>query len=137
MYSYLNIVYFQACVQHVFSSLFHDFTDNFSTALIELVETQCQPITTDDLSTILLKDAIYNAIGLSSLDLYEHVMSNSIFYERKKVLKKCDRFKINDVHLGQLRAVAKNFAHPRTQINRRELQNFTKADILANRRMDR
>ncbi|KAK2588464.1 hypothetical protein KPH14_004450 [Odynerus spinipes] len=63
----------RACTQFVFLAIFHQFKDVCASVLVDLMQTHHQPVDPNDLHAILLKDAVYNAVGLAAFDLYDEV----------------------------------------------------------------
>lgn len=62
------------CTESVFLAFFHEYRDILAPELVRLLAmTQQQPTDPNDLATVLRKDAIYNAVGLAALDLYDEV----------------------------------------------------------------
>ncbi|XP_011502354.1 PREDICTED: importin-11 isoform X2 [Ceratosolen solmsi marchali] len=61
------------CTESVFLALLHQFKDIFSNVLVELMQKHYQPVHPNDFRGILLKDAVYNAVGLAGFDLYDEV----------------------------------------------------------------
>ena len=57
----------------MFLEILHHFKDILSNVLVELMKRHHQPIDPNDLHGILVKDAIYNAVGLAGFDLYDEV----------------------------------------------------------------
>ncbi|KAF7386417.1 importin-11 isoform X1 [Vespula maculifrons] len=63
----------RACTQLVFLAIFHQFKDVLASVLVDLIQKHHQPVEPSDLHAILLKDAVYNAVGLAAFDLYDEV----------------------------------------------------------------
>ncbi|XP_053971959.1 importin-11 [Hylaeus volcanicus] len=61
------------CTESVFLAIFHEFRDVFASVLVELMQRHHQPVDPNNLHAILLKDAVYNAVGLAAFDLYDEV----------------------------------------------------------------
>ena len=61
------------CTESVFLAVLHQFKDILSHVVVELVQRHHQPVDPNDLRGILLKDAVYNAVGLAGFDLYDEV----------------------------------------------------------------
>lgn len=60
-------------METVFVTIFHEFRDILAPVLLEMIrETNCI-ISPDDLQSILAKDAVYNAVGLATYDMYDEV----------------------------------------------------------------
>lgn len=63
----------QACTQSLFVTIFHDYRDVLAPVLVEMMQRHHQPVDPNDTHAILLKDAVYNAVGLVGFDLYDEV----------------------------------------------------------------
>ncbi|KZC04053.1 PREDICTED: importin-11 [Dufourea novaeangliae] len=61
------------CTESVFVEIFHQFKDILTPVLVDLMQRHHQPVDSDNLHAILLKDAVYNAVGLVAFDLYDEV----------------------------------------------------------------
>ncbi|XP_015591574.1 importin-11 isoform X2 [Cephus cinctus] len=61
------------CTESVFLALFRHFRDILAPVLVRLIEIHHQPVDPNNLHAILLKDAVYNAVGLVAFDLYDEV----------------------------------------------------------------
>ncbi|XP_031781070.1 uncharacterized protein LOC100116824 isoform X2 [Nasonia vitripennis] len=61
------------CTEAVFLTILHQFKDIFSKVLVDLIRRHHQPVNPNDLQNVLLKDAVYNAVGLAGFDLYDEV----------------------------------------------------------------
>ncbi|XP_026671857.1 importin-11 isoform X1 [Ceratina calcarata] len=61
------------CTEGLFSAISHRFRDVIAPVLVDLMQRHHQPCDPNDLHTILLKDAVYNAVGLAAFDLYDEV----------------------------------------------------------------
>ncbi|XP_034939716.1 importin-11 [Chelonus insularis] len=69
----------RACTQSVFLSIFPQSCEVMSSVLIELMQRYYQPVDPNDYHAILMKDAIYLAVGLAALDLYDEIDFNQWF----------------------------------------------------------
>lgn len=79
----------QACTQLVFLAIFHQFKDVLASVLVDLIQKHHQPVEPSDLHAILLKDAVYNAVGLAAFDLYDEVnITQSILIRLSYINKK-------------------------------------------------
>lgn len=63
----------RGCTQFLFREIFHQFKDVFAMILVDLMQRHHQPVDPNNLHAILLKDAVYNAVGLAAFDLYDEV----------------------------------------------------------------
>ena len=61
------------CCETVFLTLFHEYRELLSPLLVSLVRDNHTPVDPDNLTAILHKDAIYNAVGLAAFDLYDEI----------------------------------------------------------------
>lgn len=61
------------CTEAAFLAFFHHFRDVFTPVLVDLMQRHHQPANPNDLYAILLKDAVYNAVGLAAFELYDEV----------------------------------------------------------------
>ncbi|XP_053596445.1 importin-11 [Microplitis demolitor] len=63
----------RTCTQSLFLSIFPQSSDVMSGVLMELMRRYHQPVDPNDCQAILMKDAIYLAVGLVAFDLYDEV----------------------------------------------------------------
>lgn len=56
--------------------MFQYFREVFASVLVELMQRYHQPVDPNNLHAILLKDAVYNAVGLVAFELYDEVGTN-------------------------------------------------------------
>lgn len=63
----------QFFTESTFVALFHLYRDILAPVLVNLTQQHHQPVDPHDLHAILLKDAVYNAVGLAAFDLYDEV----------------------------------------------------------------
>ncbi|XP_012268880.2 importin-11 [Athalia rosae] len=61
------------CTESLFLAVFHQFRDVLAPVLVSLMQSHHQPVDPNNLHAILLKDAVYNAVGLAAFDLYDEV----------------------------------------------------------------
>ena len=61
------------CAESVFVEMFQYFREIFASVLVELMQRYHQPVDPNNLHAILLKDAVYNAVGLVAFELYDEV----------------------------------------------------------------
>ncbi|KAK2165868.1 hypothetical protein NP493_1346g00008 [Ridgeia piscesae] len=64
------------CVEGLFLTLMKEFWEVLTPVILSLMQEYQAPINFDDMNAILMKDAIYTAIGLASFDLYDDVDFN-------------------------------------------------------------
>ncbi|CAG0893849.1 unnamed protein product [Darwinula stevensoni] len=60
-------------VESLLLALFHEFRSSLRDRLLELLKDHKEVLTTDELSIIIRRDAIYNAAGLVAFDLFDEV----------------------------------------------------------------
>ncbi|XP_014473322.1 PREDICTED: importin-11 [Dinoponera quadriceps] len=61
------------CTECAFMTIFHNFRDVLSSVLVDLMRQHHQPVDPNNLHAILVKDAVYRAVGLAAFDLYDEV----------------------------------------------------------------
>ena len=61
------------CCETVFLTLFHEYREALAPALVAMVRENHAPVDPANLTAILAKDAIYNAVGLAAFDLYDEI----------------------------------------------------------------
>lgn len=61
------------CTESLFVTVLHEFTSVLSPVLMGMLQSNHGPVAESDLNAILLKDAIYNAVGLAAFDLYDEI----------------------------------------------------------------
>ncbi|XP_006559929.1 importin-11 isoform X2 [Apis laboriosa] len=61
------------CTECLFVAIFHQFGEVLVPILVELMQRHHQPVDPNNLHAILVKDAVYNAVGLAAFDLYDEV----------------------------------------------------------------
>lgn len=61
------------CTESVFLTILHQFKEILANVLVELVQRHHQPVNPNDLHGILMKDAVYNAVGLAGFDLFDEI----------------------------------------------------------------
>ncbi|XP_025833971.1 importin-11-like isoform X1 [Agrilus planipennis] len=61
------------CVETVFVTLFHEYRDTLAPVMVEMIKETATVVDVHDLSGILKKDAVYNAVGLGAYDLYDEI----------------------------------------------------------------
>ncbi|KAK3096574.1 hypothetical protein FSP39_001428 [Pinctada imbricata] len=61
------------CTEVLFLSLFKEFRTSLTPVLLEMVHSVQSPCDPDDFTAVLRKDGVYNAVGLSSYDLFDDV----------------------------------------------------------------
>ncbi|XP_043518206.1 importin-11 [Frieseomelitta varia] len=63
----------RSCTECLFAVILHHFVEVLVPFLVELMQRHHQPIDPNNLHLILVKDAVYNAVGLAAFDLYDEV----------------------------------------------------------------
>ncbi|XP_011865006.1 PREDICTED: importin-11 [Vollenhovia emeryi] len=61
------------CTESLFLAIFHHFRDVLASVLVDLMRQHHQPVDPNNLHAILVKDAVYRAVGLAAFDLYDEV----------------------------------------------------------------
>lgn len=61
------------CCETVFLTLFHEYREGLAPLLVNMVRESHAPVDPANLTAILAKDAIYNAVGLAAFDLYDEI----------------------------------------------------------------
>lgn len=78
---------FQPCTESLFVTIFHnlDVISVVRPVLLAMLQSNHGPVSESDLNGILLKDAVYNAIGLAGYGLYDEVccLSELLLYINK------------------------------------------------------
>ncbi len=75
------VLSFQPCTEQFFLTLFNQFRDDMTLEMAKYIKSTQGHVLNDesDLKSILAKDAIYNAAGLVSFNLYDEVNICGIF----------------------------------------------------------
>ncbi|XP_033020570.1 importin-11 isoform X2 [Lacerta agilis] len=61
------------CTEVLFIDIFHEYNQTLIPVLLEMVHTLQGPTNMDDTQTLLIKDAVYNAVGLAAYELFDSV----------------------------------------------------------------
>ncbi|CAL8330961.1 unnamed protein product, partial [Arctogadus glacialis] len=61
------------CTEVLFLDLFHKFSQTMTPVLLEMVQNLQGPTNVEDPVQLLMKDAVYNAVGLAAYDLFDNV----------------------------------------------------------------
>ncbi|XP_030214058.1 importin-11 isoform X1 [Gadus morhua] len=61
------------CTEVLFLDLFHKFSQTMTPVLLEMVQNLQGPTNVEDPVQLLIKDAVYNAVGLAAYDLFDNV----------------------------------------------------------------
>ncbi|ESO88153.1 hypothetical protein LOTGIDRAFT_219538 [Lottia gigantea] len=61
------------CTEVLFLTVFKEFRLTLTTVLLEMVQSNQGPCDPDNLEALLKKDAVYNAVGLASFDLFDDI----------------------------------------------------------------
>ncbi|XP_043919759.1 importin-11 [Protopterus annectens] len=67
------------CTEVLFLDVFHEFSQTLTPALLDMVHNLQGPSVMEDSSVLLIKDAVYNAVGLAAYDLFDSVDFNQWF----------------------------------------------------------
>lgn len=82
-----------ACTESLFLSFFSQFSDDILPILVELVQKHYQPVHPNNWEGILLKDAVYLAVGLAASELYDDVDFDQWFSTTLK-----QELEVNDIN---------------------------------------
>uniref|UniRef100_A0A4X2M098 Importin-11 n=1 Tax=Vombatus ursinus TaxID=29139 RepID=A0A4X2M098_VOMUR len=61
------------CTEVLFIDIFHEYNQTLTPILLEMVQTLQGPTNVENTSGILIKDAVYNAVGLAAYELFDSV----------------------------------------------------------------
>ncbi|KAF7250349.1 Importin-11 [Varanus komodoensis] len=61
------------CTEVLFIDIFHEYNQTLTPVLLEMVHKLQGPTNMDDTQTLLIKDAVYNAVGLAAYELFDSV----------------------------------------------------------------
>ncbi|XP_065513088.1 importin-11 [Caloenas nicobarica] len=61
------------CTEVLFIDIFHEYNQTLSPVLLEMVHSLQGPTNMEDTSAILIKDAVFNAVGLAAYELFDSV----------------------------------------------------------------
>ncbi|NWX45623.1 IPO11 protein, partial [Steatornis caripensis] len=61
------------CTEVLFIDIFHEYNQTLTPVLLEMVHSLQGPTNMEDASAILIKDAVYNAVGLAAYELFDSV----------------------------------------------------------------
>uniref|UniRef100_A0A4W3JSJ2 Importin 11 n=1 Tax=Callorhinchus milii TaxID=7868 RepID=A0A4W3JSJ2_CALMI len=61
------------CTEVLFLDIFHEYSQTLAPVLLEMVQTLHGPTNVEDSVGLLVKDAVYNAIGLAAYELFDNV----------------------------------------------------------------
>ena len=64
---------YRPCCEALFLTLFHENRGVLAPMLVTLVKNSSGSVSSQDLRSILHKDAVYNAVGLAAFDLYDDI----------------------------------------------------------------
>ncbi|PVD19589.1 hypothetical protein C0Q70_20079 [Pomacea canaliculata] len=67
------------CTETLFLTIFKEFRLSLTPVLLGLVQANQGPCDPDDMEAVLKKDAVYNAVGLASFDLFDEIDYDSWF----------------------------------------------------------
>lgn len=67
------------CTEVLFLDIFHEFSQTLTPALLDMVHNLQGPSVMEDTGVLLIKDAVYNAVGLAAYDLFDSVDFNQWF----------------------------------------------------------
>ncbi|KAL8203829.1 UNVERIFIED_CONTAM: Importin-11 [Gekko kuhli] len=61
------------CTEVLFIDIFHEYNQTLTPVLLDMVHSLQGPTNVDDAQTLLIKDAVYNAVGLAAYELFDSV----------------------------------------------------------------
>ncbi|XP_028914814.1 importin-11 isoform X2 [Ornithorhynchus anatinus] len=61
------------CTEVLFIDIFHEYNQTLTPVLLEMVQTLQGPTNVDNTNALLIKDAVYNAVGLAAYELFDSV----------------------------------------------------------------
>ncbi|XP_049624792.1 LOW QUALITY PROTEIN: importin-11 [Suncus etruscus] len=61
------------CTEVLFIDIFHEYNQTLTPVLLEMMQTLQGPTNVEDMNAILIKDAVYNAVGLAAYELFDSV----------------------------------------------------------------
>ncbi|KAK7116601.1 hypothetical protein V1264_002257 [Littorina saxatilis] len=67
------------CTEVLFLTIFKEYRLSLTPVLLQLVEVNQGPCNPDDMQAVLKKDAVYDAVGLASFDLFDEIDYDSWF----------------------------------------------------------
>uniref|UniRef100_A0A8D2PAF3 Importin-11 n=1 Tax=Zosterops lateralis melanops TaxID=1220523 RepID=A0A8D2PAF3_ZOSLA len=67
------LLIFQPCTEVLFIDIFHEYNQTLTPVLLEMVHSLQGPTNMENTNAILIKDAVYNAVGLAAYELFDSV----------------------------------------------------------------
>uniref|UniRef100_A0A8D0MMQ3 Importin-11 n=1 Tax=Sus scrofa TaxID=9823 RepID=A0A8D0MMQ3_PIG len=61
------------CTEVLFIDIFHEYNQTLTPVLLEMMQTLQGPTNVEDMNALLIKDAVYNAVGLAAFELFDSV----------------------------------------------------------------
>ncbi|XP_063520914.1 importin-11 isoform X5 [Pongo pygmaeus] len=61
------------CTEVLFIDIFHEYNQTLTPVLLEMMHTLQGPTNVEDMNALLIKDAVYNAVGLAAYELFDSV----------------------------------------------------------------
>ncbi|XP_073091916.1 importin-11 isoform X2 [Manis javanica] len=61
------------CTEVLFIDIFHEYNQTLTPVLLEMMQTLQGPTNVEDMNAVLIKDAVYNAVGLAAYELFDSV----------------------------------------------------------------
>ncbi|KAL6035978.1 hypothetical protein STEG23_038423, partial [Scotinomys teguina] len=61
------------CTEVLFIDIFHEYNQTLTPVLLEMMQTLQGPTNIEDMNALLIKDAVYNAVGLAAFELFDSV----------------------------------------------------------------
>ncbi|XP_013780751.1 importin-11-like [Limulus polyphemus] len=69
------------CTEVLFLTLFHEFRQTLTPLILDMVQKVTREPATEDMRSILQKDAVYNAVGLAAFELFDDIDFDNWFLE--------------------------------------------------------
>ncbi|XP_073920688.1 importin-11 isoform X4 [Castor canadensis] len=63
----------QPCTEVLFIDIFREYNQTLTPVLLEMMKTLEEPTSVEDMHALLIKDAVYNAVGLAAFELFDSV----------------------------------------------------------------
>ncbi|XP_036164293.1 importin-11 isoform X9 [Myotis myotis] len=61
------------CTEVLFIDIFHEYNQTLTPVLLEMMQRLQGPTNVEDMNALLIKDAVYNAVGLAAFELFDSV----------------------------------------------------------------
>ncbi|KAB0395044.1 hypothetical protein E2I00_007536, partial [Balaenoptera physalus] len=74
------------CTEVLFIDIFHEYNQTLTPVLLEMMQTLQGPTNVEDMNALLIKDAVYNAVGLAAYELFDSVDFDQYKPLRRRVI---------------------------------------------------